>query len=162
MFRLFCLFLVFIKSDDIEIDGFTYRIQNKQATIIDCAINDSILTIPPTVTVEKVIYPVIGITSGAFSTSSKKYVEIYFPNSFATIECMTFQSFTSLQKIGYINENNETIPDSLPPNVIKLEALTFQGCSNLQKINLYNVQSIDVSCFDSCYALTKVESGNLL
>ena len=54
------------------------------------------------------------------------------------------------------------IPDSLPTTIKRLESMTFQGCSSLQKINLYHVRTIDVSCFDSCSALTKVESSTSL
>ena len=112
MFGLFCLFLVFIKSDDIEVDGFTYRIQDKKATVIKCTIEDSILTVPAKVTVDEIICPVVGITNGAFSETSKNYIEIYFPSSLATIESNTFQAFTRLQRIGYMNEKKEAVYDS--------------------------------------------------
>ena len=73
-----------------------------------------------------------------------------------------FQHFKYLEKVGYIDENNDTIENTIPPLVKNLGSFLFNDCLSLKKIDVNNVQTIGMSCFKQCSSLESFESGSFL
>lgn len=161
MISFFWILSIFSKSD-FEVDGLTYRIKNNKATVVNCNITNQTIVIPSLITFNSTQYTVDTIDSQAFSTTSKEYTEIYFPHTLTDLGDYTFQQFKYLEKIGYIDSNNDIIENCIPPLVKRLGYFLFSQCLSLKKINVNNVQLIDMSCFKQCYALETFESGAFL
>lgn len=154
--------LSILTKADFEVDGLTFRVTNNKAIVVGCNISDSKIQIPSSVTYESTSYPVDSIDSQAFSMTTKEYTEIYFPHTLTDFGDYTFQQFKNLEKVGYVNENNEIIENTIPPLVKRLGSFLFSNCLSLKKVDANNVQTIDMSCFKQCYALESFECGTFL
>ena len=159
---LSCLILSILVKADFEVDGFTYHELDsdndtaKAVQVVNCSKKDELtIIIPSNVKYNDITYTVTSISTSSFSSSGiTQFNSIYFPYTLKDIEESAFQKFSNLAKIGYINENNQKIEDTLPPQLSILNKDVFSYTS-ITTINVNNVASLR-SAFSNCQNLTKV------
>lgn len=158
---LFFLFLAFFSKSDFEIDGFTYHIlsdEDKSVQIVNCSLTTETLIFPSSVTNEGTSYKVISISSDTFSSSNiSQFLTIYLPYTITDIENSVFLDFKNLQTIGYINENNEQVNDTLPPLLKKVNNYVFSNCNYVTTLDLNQVTEIGQYSFESSIRITTLK-----
>lgn len=134
-------------ADAVEIDGICYslNLETKQAEVTknpDGYSGD--VTIPNTVTYEKVEYSVASIIDQAFQTCNS-LTSITIPNSITSFVSYAFSGCSGLTSI------------TIPQNVTSIGVNAFYGCSGLIYVTLpSNLTSIGWSAFKSCKNLTDI------
>lgn len=159
MLILFLFLSIFVKSDFV-LDGYTYHIlesQNNEVQIVNCSITAQNITVPSTVSNEKIDYQVTSIAKNSFSVCNSSLTEIYFPHTLQEIEEEVFKGFRHLQKIGYIDSNNQQIQHAFPPLMTQLKKGVFQNCDQLHAIDLNNIIEIGSHCFEQCSVISEVK-----
>lgn len=153
MLSYFLLLFIYVKAD-FEIDGFTYHIldpESNNVQIVKCSISsETVLKIPSTVTYESADYIVTSIASGSISNS---FQIIYLPYTLNDISSSSFGWFNQLQTIGFIDENNEVVNDTLPPKITQINEKVFFHCEIITTINVNNVIELCPYCFQYCFRL---------
>lgn len=157
MISYFLLLCIYAKAD-FEVDNFTYHIidqEKNDVQVVKCTISsESSLIIPSTVFYESTNYKVTSIAANAFSSQFEK---IYFPYTLIEIDGSAFSWFDHLQSIGFINENNELINDTLPPKMTKINEKVFFHCEAITTIDVNNVIELKPYCFQYCFHLTSLK-----
>lgn len=137
-------------AETITINGieYTYDTTNNTAELTDGKSLSSAVTIPESITVNGITYPVTSIGYKAFDGCSNM-TSVAIPNSVTSIGWCAFWDCSGLTSV--------TIPNSV--NYIGWGA--FSGCNRLTSVAIGNsVTSIDSSAFNDCSSLTSVTIPN--
>lgn len=166
-------------SDDL---GFTYKVNGKQARLIDYSGSETVVEIPSTVGEADVVY-IEGFNNEAVTEitipDTVLYIEdkaFYHLNKLETVkgcEMVTdigegaFKGCTSLENYdftdnliaidheAFCNTNLKSV--TIPPNMTGLNKRVFNSCRNLEEVTISaGIISINDQCFKNCEKLAKV------
>src|SRR5574344_457221 len=141
------IFSISSSAYDVEVDGIYYNLIS-EGNVAEVTKGDNKysgdITIPSSINVNEVEYPVTSIKKHAFSNCSS-LTSVTIPNSVTSIGCHVFYGCSGLTSV--------TIPNS----VTSIGDFAFDGCSGLTSVTIPNsVTSIGIHAFSGCSGLTSV------
>ena len=144
-------FSISASAYDVEVDGIYYNLIS-EGNVAEVTKGDNKysgdITIPSSINVNEVEYPVTSIKKHAFSNCSS-LTSVTIPNSVTSIGYAAFYGCSGLTSV--------TIPNS----VTRIGNNAFSGCSGLTSITIPNsVTSIKYYVFSGCSGLTSITIPN--
>lgn len=133
----------------VEKANVTYHINGNSALVTNMGDGKAgNITIPSTVMVAGVAYPVKAIGKNAFA-GNKKIKTISIGNNVKTIGEGAFNGCTNLKKVKF------------PKKITKIGKNSFKGCKNLKSVSISSnsLKMIDKGAFKGCRKLKKVTLG---
>ena len=167
-------FSISASAYDVEVDGIYYNLIS-EGNVAEVTKGDNKysgdITIPSSINVNEVEYPVTSIKKHAFSNCSS-LTSVTIPNSVTSIGYAAFYGCSGLTSVTIPNSvtrigNNAFSGCSgltsitIPNSVTSIGSHTFYGCSGLTSVTIPNsVTSIGDFAFDGCSGLTSVTIPN--
>lgn len=137
-----------VKNKTVTVGKVQYKVdaKAKSAAYEKNAAKADKVTVPGTVKVNGVRYPVTKISNGAFRNSKVKKVTL--GKNVTSVGVNSFKGCTKLTKVSF------------PAKLQKVEAGAFSGCTKLQSASLPNAtKKIGANAFKNCKSLKKLTIG---